>query len=127
MNMESVFFVLWVVVCSATPLVLIWGWVRWSKRPKQRTVSAMLAMAGFSLAGASALLAVSSLIYGQAIGGFPYYDPRLLRIYRCGALLSLSGTIFGVGGVRRPNPLRWHAFVSAVGSLLFWVLAASGE
>jgi hypothetical protein len=76
---------------------------------------------------ASGLLATSSVLYAHAIGGFPFYDPLLLRIYRWGALLSLSGTVFAFIGVWRPGPLRWHAPACAVGTLLFWFAAAMGE
>ncbi len=127
MSFEQTLMVLYVFVCSATPVSLIWGWVRWARRPKQKTVPAMLALSGFALATASGLLAISALIYAQLIGGFPYYDPRLLRIYRWGIQLSLIGVIFGLAGVWRSSALRWHAPLSAAGALLFWILAASGE
>jgi hypothetical protein len=58
---------------------------------------------------------------------FPYYDPLLLRVFRIGVLISLGGIVFGISGVWRPSPLRWHAPVCAVGMLTFWILAASGE
>jgi len=60
-------------------------------------------------------LALGSLIYAHAIGGFPYYDPRLLRIYRWGTGLSLLGVVFGIGGVWRRSALRWHAPALSVG------------
>jgi len=70
---------------------------------------------------------VSAMLYARAVGGFPFYDPLLLRIYRWGALLSLSGIVFAVIGVWRPSPLRWHAPACAIGTLLFWFAAAMGE
>jgi hypothetical protein len=82
---------------------------------------------GFVLATASAVLAVSTVIYAHHIGGFPYYDPRLLRIYRWGALLSLTGMAFALGGVWRRGPLQWLAPVCTFGTLLYWFGAASGE
>jgi hypothetical protein len=50
------------------------------------TLFSVLSLIGFTLASASGLLAVSSVLYAHAIGGFPFYDPRLLRIYRWGDL-----------------------------------------
>jgi hypothetical protein len=107
--------------------LMIWGWVRWSKRTQPRTLFFNLSLIGFTFAMASALLAISSVMYAGAIGGFPFYDPLLLRIYGCGGLLSLCGIVFGVGGIRRPGPLRWLAPVCAFGTLLFWFMQAIGE
>lgn len=109
-----------------SPMVLIWGWVRWVKLPKTRTIVPTLSLIGFILATASALLAVLTTGYAQ-IHHFPYYDPLLLRIFRWGLLLSLSGIVFGIGGVWRPNSLRWHAPVSGLGMLAFWIMMASAE
>jgi hypothetical protein len=104
--------------------VLIWGWARWINHPKLRTVPSILSLAGFVLAMASALLAVSSIAYAQVIHGFRFYDPLLMRLFRWGILLSLGAIMFGVGGVWRPSSLRWHAPVAAIGTLAFWAMAA---
>jgi hypothetical protein len=104
----SALLVLFVVaVYIALPAVMIWGWVRWSRRTQLRTVSSILSLIGFTLATASGLLAISAMLYTRAVGGFPFYDPLLLRIYRWGALLSLSGIVFALIGVWRPGP-RYH-------------------
>jgi hypothetical protein len=109
------------------PALLIWGWIRWFRRTQPRTLSSILSSIGLALATASAILAVSSLLYAHAIGGFPYYDPRLLRIYRWGGLLSLSGVGFGIGGIWRPGPVRWLAPVSSLATAFFWFASAMGE
>jgi hypothetical protein len=82
---------------------------------------------GFSLATASALLAISSVIYSKMIGGYPYYDPRLLKIYACGLLLSLAGILFAIGGVWRAGPVRWHAPACGLAMLFFWAMLANSE
>ncbi|SRR5258708_4723003 len=125
--MEYVLLTLYVCALIGSPVLLIQGWVRWSKRMQPRTLPASLSLAGFIFATASALLVVGSLVYSQSIGGFPFYDPRLLRIYRWGLSLSFCGIVFAVGGMWRPGPLRWHAVLCAVGTLVFWVGAAEGE
>jgi hypothetical protein len=80
----------------------------------------MLSFAGFTLSTASALLAVASAIYGHFIGGFPYYDPRLLKIYFWGLIVSLAALLLGLTGVWRPSALRWHALICAFGTLVYW-------
>ena len=124
---QSIVLVLFVVgIYLALPAAMIWG-VRLLKRTQPRTWPSVLSLLGFALATASGLLATASVLYAHSIGGFPFYDPLLLRIYRWGALLSLSGTVFALIGVWRPGPLRWHAPACAVGTLLFWFAAAMGE
>jgi hypothetical protein len=110
-----------------SPTILIWGWVRWTRLPKQRTVTSALSLLAFVLATLSALVAVSGLIYSLAIGGFPYYDPRLMKIMAVGGLLSVGSLTFSLAGIWRSSSLRWHAPVSAIATLAFWLAAAAGE
>lgn len=97
------------------------------RRTQPRSISVILSLIGFALATASGLLAVSSVVWAHAIGGFPYYDPRLLRMYRWGGLLSLSGLVLGIAGAWRPGPVRWLAPVCSLGTALFWFASAMGE
>jgi hypothetical protein len=108
------------------PAAMIWGWVRWWKCTQPRTLS-ILSLVGFLLATISALLAISTWVHAHEIGGFPFNDPALLRIYRLGGRLSLAGLAFALIGIWRPSPLRWHAPVCAFGILLFWFEMAMGE
>jgi len=61
-------------------------------------------LAGFSLGTASAVLAVGTTVYARAVGGFPFYDPSLMRIYRwvfsC-LLPDWSSERWGFGGLAR--------------------------
>jgi len=121
---------LWVLVAPGylgSPTVLIWGWIRWVKRPKPRTLLPVLSLIGFVLATGSALLAIGSAAYALVIHGFQFYDPRLMRIYACGSLLSLGGIVLGIAGVWRPSSLRWHAPASGLCMLAFWIMAMAGE
>jgi len=112
----------------ALPVVTISGWIRWAGRSHHySTPSSILSVIGFTFATLSGVLAISSVMYAHAIGGFAFYDPLLLRIYRAGGLLSLTGIIFSLSGVWRPSVLRWHAPICSVGTLLFWFISAMGE
>ena len=111
----------------AVPAAMISGWVCWIKRRQPQTLSSILSLISFTLATVSALLAISSVLFAQTIGGFPYYDPSLLRIYRWGVLLSFAAIVFAISGAWRPSPLRWYAPACAVGMLVFWFMSASGE
>jgi len=118
-----VFVVGWIV----WPASLIWGWARFLMQPKQWNLASMLSLMGFLLASASALLALSSMMYAQEIHGFRYYDPLLLKIFRAGGLISVAGIVFGIGGVWRKNSLRWQSPVAALGALAFWLGMATAE
>ena len=124
--MQVMFVILIAIGYLASPVVLVWGWLRWVRLPKLRTAPSALSFGGFVLTTASALLAVGTIAYAR-VHHFPYYDPLLLRIFRWGALLSLGGIVLGIGGVWRPNSLRWHAPASAVCMLTFWIMVASME
>jgi hypothetical protein len=67
------------------------------------------------------------MLYARAGGGFLFYDPSLVRIYRLGVILSLAAMAFAIVGLWRPSPLRWHAPLCAVGTLVFWLAAAGSE
>jgi hypothetical protein len=112
---------------AALPALVIWASVRLARRPRVSGVSPILSLIGLALATASVSLAIGSVLYAHAIGGFPFYDPLLLRIYRWGALLSISALLFAIGGVWRPSSTRWHALAASIVVLLFWFAAAMGE
>jgi hypothetical protein len=125
--MQVFFGILIVGGFLAAPTLLIWGWVRWVSRPGGRDGSTILSFAGFLFATASALLAISAFAYSIWIGGFRYYNPRLLRIYLCGLLLSTLAITLSALGTARSNMLRWHALGSSIGMLLFWIVTLEGE
>ncbi|HWX55837.1 MAG TPA: hypothetical protein VN176_14710 [Verrucomicrobiae bacterium] len=114
-------------VYGVLPATLIWGWARWVRAPRPRTLVPVLAFVGFLLVTVSALLAISTLLYARIAGGFRYYDPALMRIYGCGLVLSLAGGAVALRGVWRPSPVRWHAPACAFGMFVFWLMAAASE
>ncbi len=110
-----------------TPILLIWGWTCWIRSGEKRDRSILLSFAGFLFVTASALVATSAVAYASWIRGFAYYDPRLLKIYAGGLVLSLVGVMLSALGAARPNVLRWQALGSSIGMLLFWFVAMVGE
>jgi hypothetical protein len=115
------------LIYLALPIMTIWGWIRWASRSHGASLSSILSLIGFTFGTASGILAMSSVVYSAAIGGFPFYDPLLLRIYGTGAVLSLTGILFSLGGLWRPSLLRWYAPLCSAGTLLFWFASAMGE
>lgn len=116
-----------IVVYAVLPAAIILGWIRWVRRRAQATWLSRLSLPAFGLATVSGIVALISVIYAHAIGGFPYYDPRLLRFYRWGGILADVGLVLGIIECFRRNPLRWYAPLCALGMSVFWVAAAMGE
>jgi len=109
------------------PTMLTWGWIRWTCRREELGRPFFLSLIGFILSTASALLAASAIAYAVTIHGFPFYDPKLLRIYAWGLLLSVGGLILSLTGVSAPNALRWQGPLAGLGMLAFWMISAAGE
>jgi hypothetical protein len=112
---------------GAAALILLVGWVKYVRALKHRDTFWFFSLTAISLATMSSALAVSSISYAHTIGGFPYYDPLLLRIFRWGFCLSLTAVIFALAGVWRKNALRWYAVALSTITLLFWFGSAMGE
>jgi len=89
--------------------------------PQWRSLGGVVAVA---LGTASAMLYVGTGLYARTIGGFPFYDPTLLRIYRYGALTALLGLVLAIVSRSR---VRAVAFGFSGFMFLLWVLAAEGE
>ena len=107
---------------------VIWGWVSWMRRrPAQPSIGMTLSVIGFGFASSSALLQIGTGLYANVTDGFPFNDPRLMRIYGIGLLLALLGLACGIGGVFRTNPLRFKAPILSAFLLLFWMLQAMSE
>jgi hypothetical protein len=124
---EIALVVFTVVIYVVLPVAIVGGWIRWVRRRAPETRFSLLSLVAFGLATCSALLALISLTYAHVIGGFPYYDPRLLRFYRWGGILSDAGLVLGIVGCWRRSSLRWYAPLCALGMSFFWAVAAMGE
>jgi hypothetical protein len=116
-----------VFIAGVLPVVLIWGWLRWLRGARPRTLPSMLSLTSFVLATTSGLLAIAAGAYARLVGGLPVRAPSLQHILSCGLLLSLCAVVSALGGAWRSSPLRWHALIGSIGTLLFWVVSATGE
>src|SRR5208282_3120713 len=112
---------------GALMFVFVAGWIRWARQSQPRNVFSYLALIGFSSATVSLIIAVARLLYARKIGGFPYGDPRLFRIFPWGGLTALGGLLFAVAGVWRRSALRWHALALSLGPVFFWFALADGR
>jgi hypothetical protein len=124
---QFVLLVLSIAGYVGLPIILIVGWRRWLRRSSPQAGLSVLSVIGFALGSSSALLAVGTVLYAMAAGGFRYYDPKLLVIYRVGILLSLGGLTSAMGGVWSRGAVRWHALILSVGMLFLWLMWASSE
>lgn len=109
------------------PCIFVWGLLRAYKARKRVDVLYAFSLAGFLFALSSQMLAIASTTYAKEIGGFAYYAPALMRIFRWGALLALTGLVLSIVGAWRANTLRWHALACSLGMLVFWFGAAMAE
>jgi hypothetical protein len=109
------------------PALMVWGWTRWAKDKQPQSLFSILSAISLAFASAACMLSIATFIYARVIGGFPFYDPRLLAIYRWGIDLSLAGTCFGIGGAFRKGPLRQVAPISAGVMLIYWFMQAMTE
>ena len=63
-------------------------------------------------------------IWAHAIGGFPFYDPVLMRMYAGGFLTGSAGIITALLG---KGKLRWPACSVAALMTFLWMAAMAGE
>jgi len=121
------FWVLALVAYVGVPVVLVVGWVKWIRRSTEVGTLARLSLFGFGIATSSAALATYTLTYSIFIGGFPFYDPLLLKFYRWGFGISVLAVFVSLLGVWRKSILRWYALALSCGMCLVWFIWAVGE
>lgn len=125
--LASLLWLIAVALTLAIPILLIWGWLRLSQDDTPRSRSSSFSLLGFSLATASATVAIGTHLYARFVRSFPLHDPTLMKIYVCGCFLSLAGIVFAVAGTGRPGAVRWIAPVCAFGTFAFWLLAMTTQ
>lgn len=107
-------------VVALVPVGIIWGWLRYFRNSVNPNTPVSLSFFGFALATISALLVTVTAAYAGVIGGFQWYDPRLIRIFRGAILLTGSSILVSVVGTVKNNPLRWFAPACSVGMGVVW-------
>src|ERR1700682_3510179 len=116
-----------VIWLALPPAVLAWALWRWlTSRPRiadpvWRGYTALLAMA---LTAISVLLWVTSLIWARVIGGFPFYDPILMRFLLGGGLTCLSGLVLSFPA---KGKLRWPILSLSVLMTFLWFAVAIAQ
>jgi hypothetical protein len=92
---------LFLFVFAGTPLCLVWTWIRVARHNQLRDRKSWASAAALILATCSGLLALGTYVFAGAKGGFAYYDPQLLHIFRVGLLLSSLALMASLIGIRR--------------------------
>jgi hypothetical protein len=109
------------------PAVLVSGWWKWWKQPKQSNVIAVAALLGMVFATVSMILAAINVAWAHVAGAFTVHDPYLVKVLKAGAITALLALCFGIVGVWRKSALRWQPLVLGFGVLLFWALMIAAE
>jgi hypothetical protein len=121
MSVGILFWTLVVLGYAVGPIALVWGWVRWMKRPKDRTAASILSLIGFISASASGVLGIAAILL--ALSGAEWAQTIMVRwCLLPGGVLSLLGLLFAIGGIWRRSALRWFAPAGNLATLAFWLL-----
>jgi hypothetical protein len=118
---------LYLISWIAVPVGLactIWTWWRSSPKVESPKWRSYLGLAAFSLAGISALLFPFLAIWARVRGGFPFYDPVLLRCYGLGFILGAGGFLLSLLG---KGKVRWPACVISFAMMFIWLMASTAE
>jgi hypothetical protein len=118
-------FIVFVLAYLEGPIILVWGWLRWSsRRPRLWTISSTLSLIGLALSSASAFLGLWTIGYACS-GGFELKYDFFFRVVTKGFILSLGAMLFALGGIWRKSSLRWFAPSSSLGVFAFWLVATT--
>ncbi len=122
------FLTLFVFGDIVTPALCAYCWFRWSGSKRRKSRKTRLSFASLCVTTGTLLLGLGCLLYSaRRTGVFLYLLPSMSHVYAASLLLSIVALLLALAGARSDNPLRGKAVVIALGSFVFWFLAASGE
>jgi hypothetical protein len=106
-----------ILAILASPLIAIYGWVRWFRCDPQRRppIAEDMSMFAMALSSVVGLLAIVSSVWASV-------PDRLTSI---GANLSFFGLLLALIGIGRRGPLRWPVLITSLAVLFGWILATS--
>ena len=111
-----------VLAYFVAPVSLVWGWARWTNRPRSWSYAWVTSFVAFLIASLSAILGIGTVVVGMS-GAFEKHYDIFYRVVDFGIVLSLTGGLVAFGGIWRRNSLRWHALIAAAAMLGFWTVA----
>jgi hypothetical protein len=117
----------YIISWIAVPVGLTWTiWTWWNSSPRVESPEwrSYLGLGALNLAGISALLFLFLAIWARVRGGFPFYDPVLLRCYGLGFITGAGGFLLSLPG---KGKVRWPACVISFAMMFIWIMAASSE
>lgn len=123
-SLALVFLALSLLAYLIGPAALIWGWMRWSARPKTWSFSSIFSFAGFLDATASAVLGIA-LVFAALNGVFERDYALFFRVVSRCLIFSLLGVLLAVCGAFRNSSFRWVALVGALSTSAFWMIATT--
>jgi hypothetical protein len=116
-----------IVIFAIISVTVLAGWIRWIRTNAHRTEDSRLSTAALVISSMSWFLAVGGTFYATVVQPFEYFDPVLILIVRSGLGLSVLALAFSLMALRIPSSTRWHTLFASVGTLSFWLVAASLE
>jgi hypothetical protein len=105
----------------AAPVCLLWGWIRWAHHRQLPSFLAKLSFIAFLLATASTILVIVSMIYTRTSDAFLFFDTTYYHFIIAGYWLSGVGLVLTLVGIWRKGPVRVHALICTLGTLLYWL------
>jgi hypothetical protein len=118
----DVYFIVFVL----TPVVMVWGWTRYAKNPKNWNLASIFSLGALALATLSSLFSVMFLLHAPSMNGGIWIFDRWANFFANGILFNLGAIALGFLGLWKRNPLRWPAMVCASVTFPFWFVVGVG-
>src|SRR5271165_6300573 len=103
--MDSIIYPLGALLYLSTPVLLVIGWFKWNKRPRERRASANLSLLSFCCSTLATTAALALIACGILLDR-NHSDAYLATLSVVGFWISLISLAFAVAGLWGKNPLR---------------------